>query len=470
MIYLRKLYLKAAKYKKQSGQITVWLSLSFLVFLSLYLVCLQSVQKQFARSRAEQAVEMGMFSLFSEFEPHLLEDYDLFYLDTSFQTGSERTDEVCGHLWQFIGNNLLPNLELQGVNVKNLVRATDGQGAVFYRQAIRVMKEKTGAALAEDWLLQESRQKEYEENSRKFQEDLDTYSGSVRDYDDEEDEVASEAYEWDGLAKSFTLSMAIPDTFTLSGKAVNLKEAPSHRTLSSGAGVSAGNEGGLVEKQWFISYLCGYFKNAQDMLPLEARDGYLDYQMEYVLCGKASDRENLEQVVQQLLLVREGVNYLFLLTHSDYSSQAELLSILLAGRTGSESLVRSVKHLILLGWAYGESLVEVRQLLKGYELSVMKTEDDWQVSLPGLLALIGSPGRYDEQSPVQKGISYELCLRGFLTLQSPDMLAMRSLDVIEGELQKKEGCEKIHLDHCVEMLTAQVWMDGIYLERTYGYE
>ena len=33
-----------------------------------------------------------------------------------------------------------------------------------------------------------------------------------------------------------------------------------------------------------------------------------------------------------------------------------------------------------------------------------------------------------------------------------------------------EGCEQIHLDHCVECMTAQVWMDGIYLERTYGYE
>lgn len=470
MIYLRKLYPKAARYKKQSGQITVWLSLCFLVFLSLYLVCLQSVQKQFARSRAEQAVETGMFSLFSEFEPHLLEDYDLFYLDTSFRTGSERTDEICGHLWQFIGDNLLPNLELQGVNVKNLVRATDAQGLVFYRQAIQVMKERTGAALAEDWLLQESRQKEYEENSRRFQEDLDTYSGSVRDYEDEEDEIASEAYEWDGLVKSFTLSMAVPDTFTLSGKAVNPAEMPSHRDLSVGTGSPVGNEGGLAEKQWFISYLCEYFRNAQEMLPQEARDGYLDYQMEYVLCGQASDQENLEQVVQRLLLVREGVNYLFLLTHSDYSSQAELLSVLLAGRTGSESLVKSVKHLILLGWAYGESLVEVRQLLKGYELSALKSEEDWQVPLLGLLALIGNPGKYDGQDPVQKGISYELCLRGFLSIQSPETLAMRSLDVIEGELQKKEGCERIHLDHCVEMLTAQVWMDGIYLERTYGYE
>ncbi len=59
-------------YKKAAGQITVWTALCFLVFLGLYLVCLQSVQKQYQKKQAEQAVETGMFSLFSEYEPHLL--------------------------------------------------------------------------------------------------------------------------------------------------------------------------------------------------------------------------------------------------------------------------------------------------------------------------------------------------------------------------------------------------------------
>ena len=77
----------------------------FLVFLGLYLVCLQSVQKQYQKKQAEQAVEAGMFSLFSEYEPHLLKQYDLFFLDTSFGGGAERTDELSSHLWQFVENN-----------------------------------------------------------------------------------------------------------------------------------------------------------------------------------------------------------------------------------------------------------------------------------------------------------------------------------------------------------------------------
>lgn len=292
----------------------------------------------------------------------------------------------------------------------------------------------------------------------------------MRDYSDDDGEISSEAYAWDGLTDSFTLSAAVPGGFSISDRGANLAEVPSHRTLSEGMGSAKGDENGLIQKQWFLNYLCEYLENARRMLPQKREKGYLDYQMEYVLCGKATDRENLEETIQRLLLLREGVNYVFLLTHSEFSVRAELLADLLVGITGNAALIDGVKHLILLGWAYGESVVEVRQLLGGYELAVLKTGDDWQVPLSGLLSLIGNPGKYDEQNRRQQGIGYEAYLRGFLSFLSAETLAMRSLDVVEGEIRLQEGCERIHMDHCVEKLTAQVWLEGIYLERTYGYE
>ena len=119
---------------------------------------------------------------------------------------------------------------------------------------------------------------------------------------------------------------------------------------------------------------------------------------------------------------------------------------------------------------YVESIAEVRQLLGGYELAVIKGEDQWQVPLSAVLRFLGNPGSYDAQTAEQSGLDYEDYLRMLLTVVPAKTLAMRSLDVIEGELRMMEGCEQIHLDHCVERMTAQVWMDGIYLERTYGYE
>ncbi len=481
MIYLKKSSLRAAVFD-ESGQITVWLSLCFLVFLALYLVCLRSVQKQYRRQQAEQAVEAGMFSLFSEYEPHLLERYDLFCLDLSFAGGVQRDDQLCSRLWKHMAGQLADaagefpeGLELQGVFIQDPERLTDGGGAVFYQQAVRIMKEKSGISMAQDWILQQEFREKAEKESERFQEDCEKYEGVVQNYEEgEEGEMDAEAWQWDGLRDSFLCSMAIPGHQEISGKAVNLTEAPSVRPLSVGSGNADGTEGNLMEKQWFISYLCEYLPQAQEVLA-EAEEKYgeerwLDYQMEYVLCGHASDQENLEQVILQILLLREGVNYVFLLSHPEYSDQAQTLAVLLAGLTGNAELINGLKQLILLGWAYGESVVELRQLLAGYELSVWKTEENWQVPLSGLLALIGDPGKYDTQDRKQQGMGYEAYLRMFLTLLSSETLAMRTLDVIEGELQLMDGCSRIHVDHCADRLTARIWFEDIYLERTYGYE
>lgn len=452
----------------------MWLALCFLVFLGLYQVCLKSVWKQCQRQRAELATEAGMFSLLSEYEPFLLERYDLFYLDTSFRSGTEKQDELCSHLWRFVDMNLknilgkpLFGLELKGVNLEDLERATDGSGEVFYQQAVRVMKQKTGVSLAEDWLDLEQYRVTAEDYAVHFQQDYKTYEGKVRDY---EEELEEDALVWDGLRDSFTLSMTLPQSWDISRKMIRLEQVPSHRELSLGSGGVSGGSDNLPDKQWFVSYLCEYLTQAQDMVQESEEEYYLDYQLEYVLAGNASDRENLEQVIRELLLMREGVNYMFLLSHPAYERKAETLAYVLAGLTGNEALIKSIKHLILLGWACGESLVEVRQLLSGYELSFVKSEDDWQVPFSGVLSLVGNPGRYDMQKHLQQGISYEDSLRMLLILKPKEELAMRALDIIEGELQQEEGREKIHLDHCVERMTAQIWLDGIFLERNAGYE
>ncbi len=481
MISLRKSCLRAVVSKKCAGQITVFMSLLFLLFLSLYFVCLESVHKQYQRKQAEQAVEAGMFSLFSEYEPHLLEQYDLFCLDTSFGGKVERMDEICSHLWKFTENNLtgdtggsLYGLNLRGVDIKGMVRLTDGGGAAFYRQAVEIMKEKTGASLAEDWILQDLFQNDSQEHSRKFQEDCEAYEGSVRDYDEEEDDedqkMNPEARQWDGLWSDFVWTKAIPDGYQVSERTIAAENTLSHREISVGAGKAGGMENQLLQKQWFIRYLSEYMKHAQGMLPDQRTGGWLDYQIEYIIAGKASDKENLDAVIGKLLLIREGMNYAFLLTHPELREKAEVLALALAGITGNEGVIKGLEQLILLSWAHGESLVEVRQLLGGSELAMMKSTKDWQVPLSELISVLNDPGRYDTQAHKQEGISYEMCLCMFLLLESAETLSMRTMDVIEGELRSQEGCGSLHLDHCVDYLTGQVWIEDIYLERSYGYE
>ena len=115
-------------------------------------------------------------------------------------------------------------------------------------------------------------------------------------------------------------------------------------------------------------------------------------------------------------------------------------------------------------------MVEVRQLLQGKEITLLKEADNWQVPLSGVLLLAGDVGRYDEQKIEQKGMNYESFLRLLLTMYPEESLAMRGLDVIEGELQQIDGCENIHVDHCIEKMTAQIWLEDVQLERSYQYQ
>lgn len=59
-------------------------------------------------------------------------------------------------------------------------------------------------------------------------------------------------------------------------------------------------------------------------------DRYLDYELEYICRGKCSDAQNLEETVRRILLLREGVNYGYLLTDEEAKAKAELLAVALA--------------------------------------------------------------------------------------------------------------------------------------------
>ena len=60
----------------------------------------------------------------------------------------------------------------------------------------------------------------------------------------------------------------------------------------------------------------------------------LDYQLEYILTGKKSDKENIEGVTKRLKLIREGINVAYIFSNSKMRSEAKALASELFGWTG----------------------------------------------------------------------------------------------------------------------------------------
>lgn len=183
----------------------------------------------------------------------------------------------------------------------------------------------------------------------------------------------------------------------------------------------------------------------------QKKENTLSYEMEYILEGKESDQQNLEVVVKKLLLMRSGANYLYLLTDAGKQAEAETLAVSLSTAIALPVLTGLVKQAILVAWAFGEAVMDIRALLDGKRVALIKTHDTWQLQLSGLLKL-GTAEDQKEGMDAEGGLRYKEYLMFLFFLKSEQVCTMRALDLIEMEMKKKPGEETFQVDHCVTKL------------------
>ncbi len=204
---------------------------------------------------------------------------------------------------------------------------------------------------------------------------------------------------------------------------------------------------GMVDTLLFQEYLLRFLDCYTSENPGEG----LRYQLEYVVAGKENDRENLTSVVHRLLWVREAMNLAYLATDSSSRSLASSAAAALVGWTGLPFLVAGLSALILAAWSYGESLVDVRSLLAGECVPLLKDAESWRLSLNGLVSLSASV-RTEEQK--EEGLSYEDYLRLLLLTVGQEEKSYRAMDVIQRQMEQTEP--GFRLDQCVFSCEATV--------------
>ena len=446
----------------EKAQITVFLSLIFTLLLSVLCTAAEGIRVHALELEGQLALQAGMNAVLSEYDKDLLEMYDIFYVNGGSKNGtfsSERIEEkvaeyiTCnlnvskGGTIKYGGNLLQGRLNL--TEVGNFVLATDGTGQDFFSQAVDYVKKKWGFDFVEKLLGQakaseiywdlgeevESKIKEKKQELTKLEEEnRETEHHFEQRYLDELDALSQkEEYEAEGV-----LGLIMGEK-KISGRRIDIKELPSNRQLLTGYGKEEGKT--IEEKLLFTEYLLEKFSHVLD----DRKEKELNYEVEYILTGGDSDEKNLEGVIDKLLLFREGVNYLYL--HSDASkvAQAEGLATTLVGFTGLPPVVLVVRELLLLSWAYGESISDVKNLMEGGTLALIKTSENWQLELENV-------GRiFDTKTEVRKesfGLSYKEYLRVLLIGMSEDTLTMRALDLMEMNMRQKEGKEQFRIDCC----------------------
>ncbi len=471
------------------GFITVFLSLVSVVFFSLICTAVEAVRVQGARAQAANITDMGNYSVFGEYEKKLLEDYEIFAVDGSLGTGDFSIDRINDRMKSYLICNANPKQEklsglcfdpwqlgLDSGKITEYALLTDQNGAAFYQQAVSYMKAtavtgavgkllqynqdaqtaKNGQEMYEkekyssDREMKELEQQEAEkkkelEEQRKQQEGQ-MEQGNVlippAENSPEERKTENPLKMMNKLRKKKILAI-VCGSASLSSKKVGSRELASKRSGKKGKMKLEQPHGGLVSNLLFREYLLDRFPN---YLSRES-GGKLDYQIEYILCGKKSDQDNLKGVVQRLLLLREGMNYLYCVGDGEMNAQAGSLAALLIGWTGIPALTAVLKHGLLLGWAYGESLLDVKTLMDGGKIPLSKTPETWMVSLDHL----GELAKLLEKdgSGRQEGVSYREYLRMLLNLQFVSIQKKRGLDMLELNLKSAPGLSDFQVNNCI---------------------
>lgn len=159
----------------------------------------------------------------------------------------------------------------------------------------------------------------------------------------------------------------------------------------------------------------------------------LDYEVEYLVAGKDSDKANLMGALERLLAVREGINLIHILADSEKRSEARKLAMAITGLAGASPLILVTTFLVMSVWALGESLMDLRGLLAGKKIPIWKKKEEWKLKLSELLLI--AEDRKVKEGGGDRGLSYLSWLKIILLIGDGITQEYRMMDLMEKNLQ-----------------------------------
>ncbi len=479
------------KNMKKDGYITVYLSLSLLIMLSLIFTLIEGIRMQTIRFQTECVMNIGLSSIFAEYHRELLNQYDIFAIDTTYGYGQADEDRTESHLLQYMNMNFIApgSTRISGYRDLTAVHAdnaelseisylSDGKGEVLKYQIVQYMKEKNGLSVLEDIIPEDYSEMESkyggleEENRNNFRlidgilEEL----NAARQEEEDEISISNPADQVESMRSGSVLSMAVKDSGSISCKNVPVSNYISHRSITEGVGLrpQQNDVNGVTDKILFQKYItdrCGYFHK-------EKEEGALSCQMEYLLYGKGSDMENLDAFANQVFKLRYVTNATFLFSNGAKMAEASELAGIVTASIASPQLYEAVKMTILFAWCYAESVQDMRILFDGKKAAVIKSDATWNTPLSELLMFTSSLDHYKAD---EGGISYIDYVKSFLFVKDEKTIRMRLMDLMEMDIRKTAGNQNFMMDHCIYQLTGEVNVSSQYgygcsIRRDYSYE
>lgn len=393
------------------AQLTVMAAMVLMVVISLITTCIKSSLQSGYYTVVKQSCRLSEESVFASYNNQLLKDFNIFALNKS--------DILNNKLCSYINENISsysPDISLSDCAFNTFSYMTDNEGYGVEEQIVKAMeygmysgvfdKESKYIRCGENLSEAQAYSEQFMEDNENLKKDLadmleQSDDGDMQYEDRQKEQINTslnavwQLYEY--------LKSGICETVTegrISNKYIEIQELADEYIKSRDISFinkdvikrsieASGNEDTLKKNVLSTEYVAKHFICYTDTSPGDndraGSSALLDYEMEYIIGGEHNDRKNVYKVINQLSVIREGVNLSYLISSQDKMSEAYMLAAALVGVTGCDLAVRLVQYIIVSIWAYAESIVELRKLLAGETIALIKNRDNWILQLSSLV-------------------------------------------------------------------------------------
>lgn len=487
----------------ETGSITVFLTILFLLFFSLIAVAFENARVLSASGYVRTAAHSAAMTVFGNYNRELYTDYGFFAFGGVDGKGAE---DLADEFRTVLEENIewlpegakVPHVDLYRLcEVDASVMEADmlSDRKTFLKQAEAYLKQEAVEDLT-DVLLQKNSAasgengiedkltltKEYEEGKFNISEGAEVKKGGMGKEKRTAQAVAGIEGDGDKAGgnplKSFSKMMR--------GGVLGL--VCDSNALADGVIEGRNAAGGKKEdelpkeKAGAADYLKGILDEGKDAEQQEKQDGILErgtnkavyicyankqfgcytrdrhrttkYGQEYLAAGKREERDNLSKVVNKLLRIRLLLNFTAVASNAIMQEKSMATATVLAGFTGMPPVIKAVQYTILLILAFEEACIDVMALLDGKKVPVLKSAESLKMRYEEIC--FASKALFKRKAAEYRkeggnsaaNITYEQYLWVFLLEQPMEKLHERSLDLIQYDLREKYN-QTFTIDTCI---------------------
>ena len=439
--------------KKEKGSITLFSMLSILLITATVFALLEGTRYQELQRFAKLQTEVAMESGFAAYNTWLWKNYHLLgvsqeqMIDEMERSSNGKNEN---------GTNFL-RMNTQDISIDQYTLLTDGGGTVFIGCVAEYMKDNFVYEVAKE-VYSQYESIEYLMYGNQMDitdigsalEEIESANQARSVSKNKVKSILEMAKKWQ---ETGVLELVIEDISKLSASKIESSTNFLKRTLRTGKNPEQYQNGWqerVLLQQYLLSYMSAYQK--------EKDNRALSYELEYLLAEGESDLENLNVVAGKLLAIREAANFVYLVSSPEKVAQAESVAALVGGLSLNPLILEVIKIGLLTAWAFAESILDVRALLTGRRISLLKNDTTWTTQLENI-------GEITKGFPIAKestrGLSYEDYLGVLLLLEDENTLAMRAMQMQEMTIRKKSSNSFFEIDTLVIQASANM---------TYSYQ